>query len=308
MKRILIVYYTQSGQLRDIAEHFISPFKESDDYSIEWLQLEPENDYPFPWTGYTFFDAFPESVLKHPCRLKPIPGEIAGTKYDLVVLAYQVWYMSPSIPVTAFLQSDKGKELLKDTPVITLIGSRNMWLQAQEYVKECVADAGGRIVGNVSLRDRAENLTGIITISWWMFTGRKTRMWGIFPKPGISDEDIQRSCIYGEVLNKAIQQDELSKLQDALLEKGAVKVNPYLISLEARGIKIFRIWAKFIARKGGPGSKSRKFRVRLFGFYLPTAILILAPIIFVLSSIINLLTYKQIRKKINYYKGVELTN
>src|SRR6056297_2875533 len=130
MKRILIVYYTQSGQLRDIAEHFISPFKESDDYSIEWLQLEPENDYPFPWTGYTFFDAFPESVLKHPCRLKPIPGEIAGTKYDLVVLAYQVWYMSPSIPVTAFLQSDKGKELLKDTPVITLIGSRNMWLQA----------------------------------------------------------------------------------------------------------------------------------------------------------------------------------
>ena len=265
MKRILIVYYTQSGQLKDIANHFISPFGDSDNYSIEWLQLKPEPDYPFPWTGYTFFDAFPESVLKEPCKLKPIPGEIAGNTYDLVVLAYQVWYMSPSIPITAFLQSNNGKQILKDTPVITLIGSRNMWLQAQEYVKESISDAGGHLVGNISLRDRAENLTGIITISWWMFTGKKSKMWGIFPKPGISDEDIQASSIFGRITKKAMDQDRWNDLQSLLLEKGAVKVNPYLISLEARGIKIFRIWAKFIAKKGGPGSKLRKFRVSCIG-------------------------------------------
>ena len=52
-KNILIVYYSQSGQLKSIAENFIAPFQ-SKDYEIEWLQIKLKNDFPFPWSGKAF--------------------------------------------------------------------------------------------------------------------------------------------------------------------------------------------------------------------------------------------------------------
>ena len=83
---------------------------------------------------FPFFNQFPESV-----HLKPAPIEkpiLQREKYDLVIIAYSVWFLSPSQPITAFLQSEQAK-ILKNTPVITLIGCRNMWLMAQEKMKKC---------------------------------------------------------------------------------------------------------------------------------------------------------------------------
>ncbi len=59
-------------------------------------------------------------------------------------LAYQVWFLSPSLPVTAFLKS-AAAAVLKDTPVITFIACRNMWLSAQEKMKVMLRDAGAEI-------------------------------------------------------------------------------------------------------------------------------------------------------------------
>ncbi|WP_233267327.1 hypothetical protein [Paraglaciecola sp. L3A3] len=53
----------------------------------------------------------------------------------MIILTYQVWFLSPSIPIASFLQSEPAKKLFKDTPVVTIIGCRGMWLMAQEKVK-----------------------------------------------------------------------------------------------------------------------------------------------------------------------------
>src|SRR5258708_12814551 len=80
----------------------------------------------------------PESVLLEPPALEPLsvrPGE----PFDLVVLAYQVWFLAPSGPITAFLKSEAGRQLLRGRPVVTLIACRNMWLTAQEAVNRLIA-------------------------------------------------------------------------------------------------------------------------------------------------------------------------
>ena len=52
-----------------------------------------------------FLDAFPESAHMVPPELEPLT--LSGDEaFDLVILPYQVWYLAPSQPITAFLQQD----------------------------------------------------------------------------------------------------------------------------------------------------------------------------------------------------------
>lgn len=79
----------------------------------------------------------------------------------------------PSQPITAFLQSEQAKKVLKDTPVITLIGCRNMWLMAQEKVKKLLAESEAKLIGNVVKVDQSNDWASFITTPLWMLTGKK---------------------------------------------------------------------------------------------------------------------------------------
>jgi|GEM_PF-1594210 len=83
--RILLVSYSQTGQLSRLAGHFIAPCEGADNIEIEQLALKPQQPFPFPWRFGRFFDTFPETV-----RLQPQPietPEFRHERYDLVVLA-----------------------------------------------------------------------------------------------------------------------------------------------------------------------------------------------------------------------------
>ncbi|HAF30380.1 MAG TPA: dialkylrecorsinol condensing enzyme DarA [Bacteroidales bacterium] len=304
MTKILILYYSQSGQLSQIVKNFAKPFENSDNFSIHYANILPVKDYKFPWKGYNFFDAFPESVEHIPCELEPL--DLGDENFDLIVFAYSVWYMSPSIPSNSFLLSDQAKRIFKGKPVITLLGVRNMWVVAQEYVKQKIDELGGKLIGNIVLRDRAENLTGIITISYFLFTGKKDRFLGFFPKPAISDEDIKGAEKYGEIVKKHIEHNNFDDLQHNLVKAKAVKINPYLATTENMAYnRVFTKWSKFMLKKGGPGNPARKTRVRIFACYFPFAILVIAPIEYIFFIIFAPFRLGKIKEQIRYYSSTE---
>ena len=305
MNKVLIIYYSQSGQLTEIVKNFAKPFEVSDNYSVTYANIEPVKEYGFPWKGYEFFDVFPESVNKIPCEIKPL--NIEDEDYDLIVFAYSVWYMSPSIPSNSFLLSDQAKKIFKGKPVITLLGVRNMWIVAQEYVKEKINELGGNLIGNIVLRDRAENLTGIVTISYFLFTGKKDRFLGFFPKPGISQKDIDGSDKFGEIVKTCIDNQQTDNLQDKLLENKSVKINPYLLSVEKTAAeRVFAIWANFILKKGGPANPLRRVRINMFRWYFPFAIIVIAPLKYVFFIIFAVFRIRKSREEVKYFSQVKL--
>ncbi len=303
MNKVLIIYYSQSGQLTNIVNNFARPFENSDHYSVTYANIKPVNDYPFPWQGYDFFDVFPESVNKIPCEIKPL--ELEHEDFDLIVFAYTVWYMSPSIPSNSFLLSEQAKRIFKGKPVVTLLGVRNMWIVAQEYVKEKIAALGGNLLGNICLRDKAENLTGIVSISYFLFTGKKDRLWGIFPKPGISDKDIEGAENFGKIVLQKFDQKDLAHLQDELIENRAVIIKPYLLSLEKTASRVFKIWTSFMLKKGGPENSARRFRVSLFRGYFPLAIGLVAPLKYIFYVLLTPFFFYKRNKEKRYYAQVK---
>jgi hypothetical protein len=305
MKKVLVVHYSQTGQLTDIVNAILGPLASDKSIQIDTLTLQPQPDYPFPWSTRTFCDVFPESVEGVPCTLAPLDCD-PDSSYDLIILAYQVWFLSPSIPVHAFLQSPEAKRLFSETPVVTVIGCRNMWLLAQERVKRRIRELGGEHVGNIVLGDRASNLVGVATIAYWMLTGRKDRLLHVFPKPGIDETDIRGASRFGVILRKALQGDGVALDQEVLNAVGAVRVEPAYIIFEKRIMKIFRIWARFIRHKGGPGAPARQRRVRCFFYYLLTAIALLAPLAALGAQLTIRLKKAKIDKAVAYYASNRL--
>ncbi len=300
MKNVLVIYYSQSGQLKDIARNIAKPLVDSNEINVVFHEIQLEKPFPFPWDKASFFDAFPESFLQIPAQLKPIPTEILNVKYDLVLLHYQVWYLTPSIPVNSFLKSPEAKILLQNTPVVTINGSRNMWIMAQEKMKTLLKQNDALLKGNVALVDRAGNLISVITIVEWMFSGVKKKYLGIFPLPGVSDKDILESSKFGDKIKESLLQDTLNTLQPKLVALDAVKISSYLVSVDKTANKIFRKWSNFIITK----KNTRKSWLKIFNIYLLLAIWLISPIVYILHIFLYPLKLKKIKQETQYYQGV----
>ncbi|KGO96111.1 hypothetical protein [Flavobacterium enshiense] len=300
MKNVLVVYYSQSGQLEEIARTIAKPLMEDTEVSVTFCPIVLEKSFPFPWKKEAFFDAFPESFLQVPSKIVAPSEEVLAKKYDLVLLAYQVWYLSPSIPVNSFLKSDFAKRLLENTSVITIIGCRNMWALAQEKMKKLLQGTGAQLVGNVALVDRHINHISVITIVKWMFSGEKKKYLGIFPKPGVSEKDILESSKFGKIILKYLKINSYSNLQTELVANDAVEIRPFLIEMDKKANKMFKIWANLIIGK----TNSRPAWLKGFNVYLLVAIWVMSPIVYILHLFTYPLKFVKIRKEKAYFQGV----
>jgi menaquinone-dependent protoporphyrinogen IX oxidase len=303
MKEVLVVYYSQTGQLFDILKNVVSVIQD-DNIRLTYHQIKPKKEYKFPWKAENFYDAFPESFLQIPCAIEDVKPEILQKKYDLVILGYTVWYLTPSIPINSFLKTDAAKEILKNTPVVTVIGARNMWIQAQEKVKRLLNECNAKLVGNVALVDRHINHVSVLTIVHWMLGGKKTRLFGIFPKPGVSDKDIEESCKFGTPIKNCIILNDFSQLQEDLLKLEAVTINPYLSVTDKRGNVLFSKWANLIIKKGEAGDPKRKKWLVLFKYYLLFAIWVIAPLVFIVFLITYPVMTNKIKREKVYFSSV----
>ncbi|AEA43440.1 hypothetical protein [Fluviicola taffensis] len=301
MQNILVIAYSQSGQLTEILQNFCKPFTDS---TIEWVHVYPETPFPFPWNGPAFFNAMPETVLEKPVPIQPLKFE--RDHYDLIIFGYQPWFLSPSLPASAILQDESFRKLMKDTNIVSILGCRNMWINSQEAVKKQIASAGGKLIGNVPLIDKTSNLISVITILHWMLTGQKTRKWGIFPKPGVSDQDIENVAHFGKLLQEKIQANDVQNFQTELISKGGVNIPISILFIESRAKKLFLIWANLIMKKTANGG-NRNFWINFFKYYLLFALFIVSPIVLTIYHIfVRPFSGGHIKRELAYYRGTQL--
>jgi hypothetical protein len=293
-KKVLVIYYTQSGQMSDIMDNFTAPLVVAGN-DVDRIQVKPVADYNFPWTGSRFFSVMPDCQLGVPTQLEDFT--LKHDAYDLIILGYQPWFLSPSIPSNSIIQHPKFRAVAMDTPLVTISAGRNMWLNAFDKIKLLLADAGANFVGNVALVDTNPNFVSFITIFYWMLTGKKERYLNVFPKPGVSDEDIKGTAAYGEIIAGRLEQVDWNGLQQELVDAGAVKIKYPLMVIEGKAGVIFKVWANFIAKR-----KNKMPWITAYKYYLFIALFLGAPILLTLDTIfLRPFTQKSIRAKKQHY-------
>ncbi|MDR2636015.1 MAG: dialkylresorcinol condensing enzyme [Campylobacteraceae bacterium] len=299
-KKVLVVHYSQSGQLDNAIKHCIAPLADDKDISVTDLNLKPSEPFPFPWNLLDFLSVFPESVYCDKIPLEPF-GIDKNEKFDLVILAYQVWFLSPSLPMSGFLQSAEVKEWLNDKPVITFIACRNMWLTAQEKMKVLIAKNGGILCDNVALVDGGNAFETFITTPRWMLTGKKDAFW-FFKEAGVSKSDIKNSARFGKAVKDALKEGKEKSKEPLLKGLGAVNVNEKLIMSERIGHRSFLIWGKLLKKLGKPKSALRRFFLRVYLVFLVLMIVTVVPFSLLLRLLFYPLMIKKLRKQKAYYE------
>lgn len=293
-KKVLAIFYSQSGQLAEIIHNLTTPFLEAGN-SVEIVRVEPVPDYAFPWTTRRFYSVMPDCVLGVTGELAPFT--LKETSYDLIVLGYQPWFLYPSIPVNTLLQHPTFRSVLKNTPVVTATGARNMWLNAFLEIKKCIHSAGARLVGNIALIDRHPNHISFVTIFHWLLGGKKDRYLRFFPFPGVSAADIQRASGFGRLLLPRLQSGLWNGLQEELEAEHAVNTRYSLLLLESKAIPTYVVWARFIVKR-----KKRNFWLAVFRYYLLFSLFVAAPIMIAVDALlIRPFRSRKIKEKRHYY-------
>ncbi|RUR83067.1 hypothetical protein ACF3DV_29665 [Chlorogloeopsis fritschii PCC 9212] len=294
MKRVLVVYYSQSGDVTRAAESF-TRYLNTPEVELNWECIKPKVDYPSPWSLYKFFDVFPECVNQEPPEIYP-PKFSGDEKFDLVIIGYQVWFLAPSLPIQGFFKSKYAK-VLKGTKVITLVVCRNMWHSASETIKKMIAEVGGIHIDNVVLTHQGSPLATFVTTPRLLLTGKKNRFLGFLPAAGVRDEDISALSRFGKRLANNLAALSNSSPQPMLKGLGAVEVNQRYVIPEVIGWVVYRPWAKIARFFGKQGSWSRIPIICIFAVQLVFAI----PIVLIVSTAVQLLFAPLIHKKIASY-------
>ena len=298
MRKILVVNYSQTGQLTRITNSITEPLLNNDSIQVDFLTIKPQVDFPFPWSFFKFFQVMPESVYMKPIALKH--NDEPKESYDLIILSYQVWFLSPSLPISSFLQSKQAKILFDGTPVITVIGCRGMWLTAQEKIKSLIKGLNGKLIDNIVLTDDCGAGFSFLATPLWMLTGKKKPLTWV-PKAGVSELDITQSQRFGFAIKERFELNEHKLTEPIMTGLQPVKINEKLIISEKVGHRSFKVWGKLLMLLGPQNSLRRSLGLCFYFIFLLTLILTVVPITALIIKLISPLFSKQINKQKAYY-------
>lgn len=275
-KRILVLSYSQTGQLAAITQRIIEPLQQDPGIAIHIETLRPVTPFPFPWKFFSFLDAFPESAHRVAPPLRPL--SLTGDEdFDLVILPYQVWFLAPSQPITAFLKHPLAKRLLRGKPVITVIACRNMWMLAQDKMKGLLDACGARLLDNVALVDPSPTMTTLFTTPLWLLSGKRDCLPGL-PAAGVDAASIKAASRFGFALRDALHNDQERGTAPLLTGLKAVDADPNLWFSEKAGTRSFFLWGKLLLAVGAPGQRRRRPFLILYVVFLIALILAVVPL------------------------------
>lgn len=304
MRKVLVVGYSQTGQLTRIINSIIQPLLQNDLVQVDFLTIEPQVDFPFPWSFFKFFQIMPESVYMKPIALKN--GQNCDVNnadkpsYDLIILSYQVWFLSPSLPISSFLQSKQAKDLFDGTPVMTVVGCRGMWLTAQSKVKLLLSNLNAKLIDNIVLTDDCGAAFSFLATPLWMLTGKKQPLTWI-PKAGVSERDITQAQRFGIALKDRFEQDDNKLEKPVMTGLQAVKINEKLIVSEKIGHRSFKVWGKLLMLLGPQNTLRRYFGLCFYFTFLLALIVTVVPITALIIKLVSPIFSKQLAKQKAYY-------
>jgi len=292
VRRILLLLYSQSGDTLRAAESFLAPLAAAPDVQIVRATLTPAREHPFPWRSpRRFFDVLPECILELPPENRPLSAKLAGD-FDLIVLAYPVWFLSPALPVQAFFRSPDARRL-KDQNVLTISVSRNMWHNAAQVMKRLLREAGAHHRDAIALTHQGPPWATFITTPRALLFGKRDACWKIFPPAGLSDQELERIGGLGETVLERISLLDHPQGGPLLPNCGAVRIQRRYVVPELIGWYVFRTCGQWIRQLGRFGQTFRKLGIYLFMTCLVLLILLVLPVSLLLLCLLKPLYRRQ---------------
>jgi hypothetical protein len=263
--RAAVYLYSQTGQLREVAEALTAPLV-ARGWDIRLVDVQPRVGFPFPWPVRRFFAIFPASVDPEALveLAEPAGGFETGPE-ELAILAYQVWFLAPSLPIRSLLKAHP--EAFRNRRVVSLIACRNMWYSAAIEMRGLLRAAGARSVEVVATTDTQPQAISLVTTLRWLLTGRRESfLW--FARAGVGAAELARVAAVGQRIAESEQ-----------CSPDAAPVVPALAAADLLAGKVFRRWGATVRSAGRFGAVAQTASLAIFVVGLGIGIAVGLPLI-----------------------------
>lgn len=258
--RAVVYLYTQTGQLREVAGALTAPLIEHG-WQVRWVDIQPRNAFPFPWPVRRFFGVFPASVDPDGLvELVEPAGGFDSAPEELVILAYQVWYLAPSLPTRSLLKAHPG--VVRDRRVISVVACRNMWYSAAIEICGLLRSAGARSVEVVAATDTRNQAITFVTTLRWMLTGKREPFL-LFGRAGVGADELERISGVGKSIAESRE-----------CPQDAAPIAPTLAAADLLAGKAFRSWGATVrsARRLGGAAQAACLAMFVVGLGIGIAV------------------------------------
>jgi hypothetical protein len=175
--RILFVYYTYTQQTLRVVEAMAEVFR---DHGFEVQQAAIKFTDPhyvkrfskFPMR-YPFLEVLgmllPE--LRRTTAEIRFPDEVLKDEYDLICIGSPTWWLSTSVPVRSFLQSDAAHQLLNGKRFTAFVACRRYWRHNLDTVKKLGARQGGKYSDGIHFSYQGGQVRSLLSLISYLGTG-----------------------------------------------------------------------------------------------------------------------------------------
>lgn len=275
-KKVLIVYYSNSGDVLRSLRALVSPI-EAAGHDVHWAEIRTKPAFPFPWEGYDFFNVLPETIAGYPPALEA--PELPNTQFDLVILGAQVWFLSPSLPIQAFLAAPEAASL-RGCRVLLMLSCRQMWRLAHRRLRGAIVACGARHSDTIVMKHRGE-LISLLTTPHSLLRTKRAKL-PLLPIGGLDEDQLAQLPVLGQRVAEA--SEKWSGADPLITGTEESDGRNWSAIAEWLGLGYFKIWSTSARAAGTYAAWLRKPIMYFFAYLF----LLLIPVGLIVSWITSL--------------------
>lgn len=193
--RVLFVYFTYTEQTLKVTEAMADVLRQRG-CAVDLAAID--------LTDKRYTARFHEFPMPHPLRevLAMIPAELTrktgeisiptlktDVAYDLVCIGSPTWWLSTSVPVRSFLESDDARKVLDGRQFATFVVCRRYFGHNLRTVKKLASERGGKFVDWTHFAYEGGQFKSLLSLLSYLGSGEyRARYFGVpIPKTNIQD-------------------------------------------------------------------------------------------------------------------------
>src|SRR5271169_6088036 len=146
--KVLFVYYTYTKQTLKVVEAMSEALRERG-CDVQHAQIDLTDkrytarfhQFPMPHPFLEVLAMIPAEIFRKTGEIS-IPDEALGGDYDLICIGSPTWWLSTSLPIRSYLDTEAAGAVLKDTPFATVVVCRRYFGHNLRTVKKLATRRG----------------------------------------------------------------------------------------------------------------------------------------------------------------------
>src|SRR5277367_690357 len=199
--KVLFVYFTYTKQTLKVLEAMTEVFRDRGmDVTHAAIDLTDRrytarfHEFPMPRPFIELIGMIPAEILRKTGEIS-IPDEARHGGYDLVCVGSPTWWLSTSVPIRSYLESEAAGTVLDGTAFATVVVCRRYYGHNLRTVKKLPTQRGGKYLDSIHFAYQGGQVKSLLSLLSYLGSGEyRKRYLGVpIPPTNIQDDQLQEA-------------------------------------------------------------------------------------------------------------------